>query len=472
MRWLLLIFLASYPHTQTHAQSLSEQKAWLPNRNIDVKSYDFTLKIDDIKSKTLSAHLEIELISLKKISAIELHCECKTSIHIKSIFSDGKPLTFYIGKGEGNEHGLSGAFLKIKKEVQRGENVKLSLDYSIQVLRDGKGFYASTFYGESILNTINWPYFARYWLPSNDHPEDPATFKSTISVPRGFHALANGLLQKQEGATYFWDLQTPISTYGLNIVISKLQKTGSNICFDIMTLESNTTCERAGMKIPFEFYYPAKFEDLELYLKQLEKAKAALVYFSKVLSPYKFPKLGFVTAPHPFNMESPTLITLVDEDAAVHEVVHQWWGNSVRIPHWGELWISEGFTTYLTGFYDEVMTGENTACEQNNGKLNNPIETDPLDVFDNTPYCKGASALGGLRKAIADALGLPYDKKEMRDLFESFFVQVYGNFQNRAMSTDDFISFTRFQVPILVKDYNVSPDEIARALDQWEKDWF
>src|SRR5262249_45265091 len=123
-------------------------------------------------------------------------------------------------------------------------------------------------------------------------------------------------------------------------------------------------------------------------IQQVERASQSSVYFSKLFGNYIFEKIGFVFSPYPFSMESTGMIVLRDLKYPVHEMVHHWWGDNVHIAHWGDFWISEGFTTYFTGIYDEYKTGTNTSCLVFpwTEALNHTPDSDPNEIFTDTPY--------------------------------------------------------------------------------------
>lgn len=458
---LLLLICCGFAFA--NARSLTGQKAWLLNEKIDVLSYDLKLSIENLAQKTIPAEVQIELISLTDAHEIEFHFE-SAGMNLHQVLIGAKELRFSIETGIGNKHGLSGEVLRIAPlKVKQGQRLKLVIKYDILVQKAKRGFqYQANFSGSPVLNTRSWPYFTRFWLPSNDHPHDKALFKASIAVPEGFEALSNG-----------GDDLMP--TYGFNIAIGSYKKKQSTICFNTETvMKSEVPCAVSRFQIPLEFYFPEGLADQDTYFEQIEKAKNAMIYFSGLFAPYAYEKLGFVSAPQPFNMESPNLITLVDPWSATHEVIHQWWGNSVSIPHWGELWISEGFTTYLTGFYDEVTTGKNSACRQTKGILDQDSETDPLSAFTQTPYCKGSAAIDGLRKTIAKVMRKPFDGKQVTTIFTEFLALTFKKYQKKNLSTQEFVNFAREKLPAMIQRSESTIDRAStlEALDEWKATWF
>jgi aminopeptidase N len=475
-------------------RELETKPPHLSNGKIDVKHYDVDLKFSSMESTDVHAKTEIKLKLLKADRYVRLHME-KSTIQIKSAFisrnAKQDPITFKILDGIPGDKGLSGSVLRLDlgSEQPAGSELTLALDYTIKkpVRAATKGLLHRVDYeGEPIFATRNWPYYARYWLPSNDHPADTATFHFNISVPKNAVAAANGTLVSgsfKNGAAigsdglrrFEWDLSTPIPVYGVSVVVGELDVLQDTVCFDPQK-KLNTEempCDQAPEKVHFVYYIQKKHREKSLYLKQAKEGVKQMILMSSILGPYPYQKLGFVTAPQDFNMESVSMMMMISPEATTHEVAHHWWGNTVYIEHWGDLWISEGLTSYFTGFYNEVVKGKYEECSSTEGVLNNPTDTDPLKIFNDTPYCKGAAAIADLRRVIeslAKDAGAP---KKGRDAFLQVMRDLYETYKFKRLGSSSLVNFLRANTSKSSAKLGVSlGDEKSKAaISSWAQKW-
>lgn len=475
-------------------RELESKPPHLSNGKIDVKHYDVDLKFSSMESGDVQAKTEIKLKLLKADRYVRLHIE-KSTIAIKSSFlingSKRESAKFRILDGIPGDKGLSGSVLRIDlgSEQPAGSELTLALDYTIKkpVRAATKGLLHRVDYeGEPIFATRNWPYYARYWLPSNDHPADTATFHFNLSVPKNAVAAANGALVNgsfkagsgvgSDGLRKFeWDLSTPIPVYGVSVVVGELDVIQDTVCFDPQKKLSTeeVPCNNPPAKVPFVYYIQKKHREKSLYLKQAKEGVKQMILMSSILGPYPYEKLGFVTAPQDFNMESVSMMMMISPEATTHEVAHHWWGNTVYIEHWGDLWISEGLTSYFTGFYNEVVKGKYEECSSTEGVLNNPPDTDPLKIFNDTPYCKGAAAIADLRSVIeslAKDAGAP---KKGRDAFLQVMRDLYETYKFKRLGSSSLVDFLKSNTNKsgAKLGVNLGDEKSKVAISSWAQKW-
>ena len=469
---LMAVFLKS-----VEASDIEKQNPWLPNTDLDVISYDLSLNVPDLAHPQFQAKLKIILKTQTNTKSIKLHIDAKR-IAVSEIKLNGAVTGFEVLKGVLGKFDLTGDVLAIAaiQQLKAKESQTLELTYTVNVAETQIGFFLSS----NVLSTRSWPYYARTWMPSHDHPNDAATFAVEATVPKDFMLLSNGSLVQTkyslgedglEFVNYRWEIAVPIPTYDMSVVIGKFAQHTRQVCFNRAENSDETIpCETAQTRIPATFYIPEGHPQTQQYLNNFDKSNHSLVWFANTLGEYEYPKSGFVVTPHPFSMEHAGLITLVNPGSAVHEVAHHWWGNSVHIAHWGDFWISEGFTTYMDGLYDEHLTGEDTSCRKTQGKLNASADTDPMTIFDNTPYCKGAAALHGLRETIATLLGQPVNSAEVKTVLYATLRSIYQEYRFKKLSTSELLKYLDHKLPGLLE--GVDRQMVKDALNAWKAAWF
>jgi aminopeptidase N len=243
------------------------------------------------------------------------------------------------------------------------------------------------------------------WIPVSDHPTDKATWHLRFSTPRGLIAISNGELvdKYREGRKAFteWEQTEPMASYLALAAIG-------NFRFDQGQVDGLPYVGAVDKRIP-------KFVVNEI----RSRTETAHEFLSEVAGPYPFiatgavidpSRLGFAmeTQARPYYPNPPSL------RLTIHEVAHQWFGNSVSVDRWKEIWLNEGFATYMEWLYEEQEGRESAAdrfarlYEVNaaGSPFWNPPPADPggpENLFDGSVYTRGAMALHVLREEIGDA---------------------------------------------------------------------
>ncbi len=214
-------------------------------------------------------------------------------------------------------------------------------------LRIGENIHRDrTFFSE------NWPDNARQWLPMVDHPYDKATGEFIITAPSHYQAVANGLLIEEldlpngERRTH-WKQSVPISSwlYAVGVARFSFHSGGMTNGVQLQTWVFPQDRE-PGLRL---------FEDL---------SRRAMDFFVSRIGPYSYEKLANVEAAGlSGGTEHASAIFYGEKGVTngqgpvVHEIAHQWWGNSVTERDWDDVWLSEGFATYFTLLFTEHDAG-------------------------------------------------------------------------------------------------------------------
>jgi len=278
---------------------------------------------------------------------------------------------------------------------------------------------ANNKHGERTFFSDNWPVKARQWLPTIDHPYDKAASEMWVTAPAHYQVVSNGLLVEEtdlgDGRRLtHWRQSAPIATWLNTLGVARFA----------------VDHRPAWHGLPIETWVYRQDRDNGFALFA-EPTVAVLDFFSEHVGPYAYERLGHVQANGVRGgMESATSIFYGDDSVAdprstrwrnviVHEMAHQWFGNSVTESDWDHVWLSEGFATYFTHLFVEHAYGRD---EMVAGLLRDRDEVREFDkkspdyriIHDNladmsqvlsTPgtYKKGGWTLHMLRGVVGDA---------------------------------------------------------------------
>jgi aminopeptidase N len=241
------------------------------------------------------------------------------------------------------------------------------------------------------------------WYPVNDNPRDKATYDFAITVPAGLTAMANGALVSNATSagktTWVWRETDPMAPYLATATLGR---------FDL------TTSTTSGIPT-----YVAV--DPQLAKGQvLSKLPAAVDFFTSIYGPYPFNAVGAIVDSAKvvgYSLETqtkPVFDRMPDEATLVHEISHMWFGDSVTLTTWPDIWLHEGFATWSEWIWSEHQ-GNKSAAQQFKQLYSTPAQDTafwtpppgdpgaPTFMFNGTIYLRGALTLEALREKIGDA---------------------------------------------------------------------
>jgi aminopeptidase N len=221
---------------------------------------------------------------------------------------------------------------------------------------------------------VNEPIGAMTWMPVNNHPLDKATYEFGLTVPTGRTAIGNGeqpaapVVNGDGTTTWSWAMEQPMSTYLSTSTVGN---------FDFV--EATTP---QGLIV--QSFIESSFTPAEKALAQttVDRQEEIVDYFTTLYGAYPFDSTGVVVdeADVGYALEVQTKShfpsAVVDPVILAHEVAHQWFGDSVTLSTWKDIWLNEGWADWSEWQWD---------FEENNGLLS------PADQFD-ANYTPGAGS--------------------------------------------------------------------------------
>lgn len=307
-------------------------------------------------SKSIQAQARLDFTATAPVSAIVL--ELDTLYTIDQIEVDGTPIDNWT-----NPEGRLA--IPLSRPLAQGDSVAINIAYGgaphvaerapwnggfVWSESDGQPWMASAVQGEGC--DLIWPCI--------DHPMgEPAKLDMFITVPAGLSAPANGrLVQKTEhsdgSTTWHWTTRDP-NTYAITLNVGPYREM------------SATYSSRYGNAIPLQFWPLANVpEDKAKSL--FDQLPSMLDFFEEWVGPYPFAdeKVGVVETPH-LGMEHQTINAYGNgykldgkgyDWLMQHELAHEWFGNQMTNVSWDDMWLHEGFGTYMQPLYARWLNGE------------------------------------------------------------------------------------------------------------------
>jgi len=242
------------------------------------------------------------------------------------------------------------------------------------------------------------------WFPVNDNPRDKATYDFAVTVPAGLTVMANGVLVSKttaNGSTrWTWREGDPMASYLATATLGRFDLTIS----DVDGIPSYVAVDPQLAKG-----------------QVLSKLPDAVRFYRSIYGPYPFDAVGAIVDSAKnvgYSLETqtkPNFPYVPDEATLVHELAHMWFGDSVTLTQWPDIWLHEGFATWSEWIWSEYQ-GNKTAAQWFKQLYNTPAQDDafwnpppgnpgtPASLFDGTIYYRGAMTLQALREKIGNAV--------------------------------------------------------------------
>ncbi|GAA3766831.1 M1 family metallopeptidase [Streptomyces phyllanthi] len=318
----------------------------LGNPGYDVDSYDLAFTYTGSNREPLTAVTTIDARTTTSLERVNLD------------FTHGKVRSVEVN-GVRAAHAGAGEDLVVtpRAPLPKGRPVRITVRHTSDPRygRDQEGGWVRTRDGLAMANQAD---AAHLVFPCNDHPSDKAMFTIRVTAPKGHTAVASGLpVGVDRGArasTWTYRTEHPMATELAQISIGR-----------------STVLHRTGpYGLPVRDVVPTK--DRGALEKWLKKTPAHIAWMERKVGPYPFETYGLLLADARtgFALETQTL-SLFERDfftrpelpkwyvesIMVHELAHQWFGNSVSPRTWSDLWLNEGHASWYEALYAEEEAG-------------------------------------------------------------------------------------------------------------------
>jgi len=415
--------------------------------NNDLLFYHLTLRVDPV-AKTIAGTNLVRFRMLKEGRKIQL--ELTPELTLDGITFEGKAVT-YARAAEGSRS----FYVELPRELKVGEVAEVSVAYHGQPVTQGR-FGCFSFdkdkEGKPWITTACEGEGASVWWPNKDQwknePQDG--MELDIAVPNGLMDVSNGrfVASKDLGDGYTqwqWRVHYPINNYDVALNIGEYQHWSG--------VHAN---KDTGEQTTLDYY--ALPEDLEKAKVQFAQVPGMLDAYEHYLGEYPFDKDGYKLIEVPYaGMEHQTAVAYGNkfengyyghdwtgvgispkfDFIIIHESGHEWFGNSITAADRSDMWIHEGWTTYLEELYVEYRWGKADAIKYLNGlqpKIRNRQPILPERGTNAEPtedqYFKGALMLNTLRSVIDD------DAKWFADIHD-----FYQHFKYQNIMTEDVVAW-------------------------------
>jgi aminopeptidase N len=367
------------------------------NAGVDALHYSLDLTWDN-GPDTLTGTESV----LFRAAATESHVDLDLArqLDVDHVWLDGKAVSF--------QH--PGKELVVSQAVAKNSRHLLQLTYSgtpepVTAPTDRSDFTTTgwTIADDGTVWTMQEPYGAYSWYAVNDQPSDKAFYDVTIHAPSGEVGVSNGTLRSRTtvaGHTVTsWHLPEPAASYLMTIAIGRFTETRLT----------------GPHGLPISLWTPTGHPSM---VRRLRYAPKAVAYLERLVGRYPFPSLGLLVVPSDSAMETQSMVTLGDNkytlsrDTIVHEIAHQWYGDTVSPDDWSDLWMNEGMATYLaeatwTGDHSphsraEILRQWTTFAAQLRAKYGPPAHYTPDSFAEGNAYYIPALMWDTLRQRLGD----------------------------------------------------------------------
>jgi aminopeptidase N len=369
----------------------------LGNGGYDVQHYALTLDYEP-ETGRLKGTAEITARATQDLSAFNLDLH---ELTVDSATVDGK-------KAAANQAGDE-LTLRPHRDIDKGKTFRTVVRYSGEpqkIVNEGGDEEDGDV--EGWLKTadgtlaVGEPTGSMAWFPSNNHPSDKAAYDITVTVPERLKAISNGKLMSERTTggrtTFAWKSKEPMASYLATLAIG---------AYDV-----KRPLTPSGLSVLTAVDPAVADESAEVLARIPEIMKWATENFGL----YPFSSIGAIVVPTneiKYALETQTRPVFpaeqFDVETLVHEIAHQWYGNSVTPASWKDMWLNEGLATYAEWIWAEDFeetpaqeSFEEAFADEDNWAFPPADPPSAAEVSDPPVYWRGAMVIHKIRQAVGE----------------------------------------------------------------------
>jgi aminopeptidase N len=422
--------------------------------NNDLLYYDLDVRVDPEKN-WIGGKNTVRFKMLKDDNRIQL--ELFANLAVDRIAYGTRELKY--------TRDLNTVYIDFPESLRSGRTYSIDFHYSGNPLEVGR-FDALAFKkdpaGGHWINTANEGVGSSVWWPGKDQWRDEPDegMDIRVAVPNPLVNVSNGRFIGKtdlgDGYTrWHYRVHYPINSYNVSLNIANYVHFG----------------EKLGDLTMDYYVLPGSLEKAK---QQFAQAKPMMEAFYKYFGEYPFVKDGFKLIEVPYSgMEHQSAVTYGNRFAngylerdwtgvgvslkfdfiIIHESAHEWFGNAVSAAEQSDMWIHEGWATYLECLYVEALFGYDDALKYTNGYKTKIGNKEPIIVQrglardpNQDQYFKGALFLHTLRSVVGDLSRRSGEAAEADTRWFELVRDVYHHFKYRNIMTEELVAYINRQL--------------------------
>ncbi|MFE3193770.1 M1 family metallopeptidase [Nocardia sp. NPDC059240] len=369
------------------------------NRGYRVSRYELEL-VYKVASNRLAGRADITAVTTTVRDRFAL--DLSQSLAVSKVFVNGaKPAKFVHQRGK--------LVITPRQRIPAGGVLALSVHYAGPP-KPVRGPWGEVGWEELTDGALvaSQPNGAASWFPCDDHPSSKASYRISITTDSPYYALANGtLMRKQTKAsqtTWVYEQPEPMSSYLATIQIGQYRR---------------QRIDAPRGTVPMQAILPPRVR--AAFEHDFARQPQMMDVFTEAFGPYPFEAYTVVVADD--DLEIPIEAQGISvfganhcdgrrghERLVAHELAHQWFGNSLTIAQWRDIWLHEGFACYAEWLWSQAAGGPSAdqlarTAHRNLARLPQDLtlaDPGPERMFDDRVYKRGALTLHALRLTLGD----------------------------------------------------------------------